>query len=104
MRRILVCAAMLTVVSATAVAGPPYMSDDPEPTDYQHYEIYVFTDGMSGGEGTSGASGIDFNYGAAPNLQLTATVPIAYQSLVEGSAVRASAMSSSPRNTASCAM
>src|SRR5271155_3805926 len=52
MRRILLCAAMLTVVSATAVAGPPYVSDDPEPTDYQHYEIYLFTDGMSAHDGT----------------------------------------------------
>jgi hypothetical protein len=27
---------------------------------------------------TGGASGIDFNYGAAPDLQLTATIPGAY--------------------------
>jgi hypothetical protein len=84
-RGIFGCLAILAIVSATARAGPPYVSDDPEPTDYQHYEIYVFTDGMNGREGTSGASGIDFNYGAAPDLQLTATVPIAYQSLAERS-------------------
>jgi hypothetical protein len=85
-RGIVACLAVLAVVSGSATAGPPYVSDDPEPTDYQHYEIYVFTDGMNGREGTSGASGIDFNYGAAPDLQLTATVPIAYQSPAEVSA------------------
>lgn len=25
-----------------ALAGPPYFSDDPEPTDYKHIEIYLF--------------------------------------------------------------
>ena len=86
MRGIVACLAVLAAMSRPAAAGPPYVSDDPEPTDYQHYEIYVFTNGMNGRDGTSGASGIDFNYGAAPDLQLTATVPIAYQSPTEGSA------------------
>lgn len=52
------------------------MTDDPEPTDYQHFEIYAFTQGISAQGDTNGQSGIDFNYGGAPNLQLTATVPI----------------------------
>ena len=57
------------------MAGPPYLTDDPEPTDYQHFEIYTFTEGTATRDGTSGEGGIDFNYGGAPNLQLTATVP-----------------------------
>lgn len=64
--------------SMPASAGPPYLSDDPEPTDYRQYEIYAFTNGMMTRDGTSGEGGIDFNYGAAPNLQLTATLPMAY--------------------------
>jgi len=71
--------AVLVVVSGSATAGPPYVSDDPEPTDFQHYEIYAFTDGMTGRNGTGGESGVDFNYGAAPDFQLTAVGPIAYQ-------------------------
>jgi hypothetical protein len=61
-----------------ALAGPPYMTDDPEPTDYRHFEIYTFTNGTATRDSTSGDAGIDFNYGGAPNLQLTATVPAAY--------------------------
>jgi len=61
-----------------ALAGPPYRTDDPEPTDYGHYEIYAFTNGIAAEDGTSGAGGIDFNYGGAPNLQLTATLPVGY--------------------------
>ncbi len=62
-----------------ARAGPPYVSDDPETTDYRHYEIYAFTQGVRTDAGTSGSSGIDFNYGAGPNLQLTAVLPVAYE-------------------------
>ncbi|MFZ0720585.1 MAG: hypothetical protein WAM99_06900 [Xanthobacteraceae bacterium] len=61
-----------------AMAGPPYLTDDPEPTDYQHFEIYTFANGTATQDGTSGEGGIDFNYGGAPNLQLTATLPAGY--------------------------
>ena len=70
--------AVLSGLAETAIAGPPYVSDDPQPTDTRHYEIYLFAGGTEGRDGTSGATGVDFNYGAAPNLQLTAVIPIAY--------------------------
>jgi len=69
---------ILIIPGVPAMAGPPYLSDDPEPTDYQHFEIYAFTQGMTAQRSTNGQSGIDFNYGGAPNLQLTATVPVDY--------------------------
>lgn len=61
-----------------AEAGPPYITDDPEPTDNGHYEIYFFAAGVHNAAGASGESGVDFNYGALPDLQLTAVVPMAY--------------------------
>jgi hypothetical protein len=73
-----VAGAMLALLMRPAVAGPPFVSDDPEPTDAGHFEIYTFNNGTNTRAGTSGESGIDFNYGAAPNLQLTATVPAGY--------------------------
>jgi len=73
----------MTLFSEPACAGPPYISDDPEPTDYQHYEIYAYTDGTTTRGGTAGEAGIDFNYGAAPDLQLTAVVPLDYESLAD---------------------
>jgi hypothetical protein len=60
------------------MAGPPYRTDDPEPTDYGHHEIYLFGGGTSTRDGNGGAAGIDFNYGAAPDLQLTAVVPLGF--------------------------
>jgi hypothetical protein len=74
---IAICVA-LGGLATPALAGPPYMTDDPEPTDYKHFEIYAFTNGTATRDGTSGETGIDLNYGAAPNLQLTASVPGAY--------------------------
>src|SRR5580692_1849014 len=67
-----------------AMAGPPYQSDDPQPTDFGHFEIYTFDKGTSGRSGSSSASGLDFNYGAAPDLQLTAAVPFGYDAPSDG--------------------
>jgi hypothetical protein len=60
------------------MAGPPYVSDDPEPTDYKHFEIYTFNNGTAARGDLGGASGLDINYGAAPDLQLTATIPVGF--------------------------
>ena len=67
-----------------ALAGPPYVSDDPEPTDYKHFEIYTFGNGTATRGDIGGAAGIDFNYGAAPNLQLTATLPAGFDRPASG--------------------
>src|ERR1700731_4006145 len=68
---------MLGLVRPT-MAGPPYVSDDPGPTPYQHFEIYAFSSGTAVRGDIAGASGVDFNYGAAPDLQLTATLPAGF--------------------------
>jgi hypothetical protein len=73
-----VAAMLLMRFFNSALAGPPYRTDDPEPTDYGHYEVYAFTNGIVADDGTSGAGGIDFNYGGAPNLQLSATLSVGY--------------------------
>ena len=79
-RAVLLSVCILLAFSAArpAIAGPPYLTDDPEPTDYRHFEIYTFNSGTVTRGDSAGESGIDFNYGGAPNLQLTATVPLAF--------------------------
>jgi hypothetical protein len=71
---------VLGALARPALAGPPYISDDPEPTDTNHFEIYSFNQGTATRSGTSGMAGIDFNYGAAPDLQLTAMLPAGFNS------------------------
>ena len=68
----------LVLLAQPAVAGPPFVSDDPEPTPYRQFEIYTFNNGTNTRDGTGGEAGIDFNYGATPDLQLTATLPAGY--------------------------
>src|SRR5690242_1895451 len=71
---VLLCAA----AAIPAHAGPPFLSDDPEPTDYTHFEIYAFANGTIAQDGSDGEGGIDFNYGATPDLQLSAVIPAGY--------------------------
>jgi len=72
-RYLIACA---LIVGLPAEAGPPFVSDDPQPTDYGHYEIYAFAQGSAARDGSGYSYGVDFNYGAAPDLQLTAVLPI----------------------------
>jgi hypothetical protein len=59
------------VMIAAAEAGPPFLTDDPEPVDYQHWEVYGFSTGMKAEGDTSGMGpSTEVNYGAAPDLQL----------------------------------
>lgn len=64
------------VLPATAKAGPPYVTDDPEPTDFHKWEIYNFAAGARDEGQTSTDLGIDLNYGAAKDLQLTLSLPL----------------------------
>jgi hypothetical protein len=59
-----------------ALAGPPFVTDDPEPTDLHHWEIYNFALGGRDDGVTSLDAGVDLNYGAARDVQLTATLPM----------------------------
>jgi hypothetical protein len=78
MVRARVIAALLLAAPALASGGPPYVTDDPEPTDFQHYEVYFYDGGTAISAGTTSEAGIDFNYGGLPNLQLTAVIPVEF--------------------------
>ena len=61
-----------------AVAGPPYLTDDPVPTDLGHWEIYAFSARRRARARPFDAdAGLDLNYGAVKDVQLTATLPSA---------------------------
>jgi hypothetical protein len=68
----------LTLAAAPAVAGPPYVTDDPEPTDTGHWENYAYVQGSHAPGAAGGQAGLDLNYGAAKDLQLTAILPADY--------------------------
>jgi hypothetical protein len=77
LRRLGIAAALATTATP-AIAGPPYQTDDPEPTELHHWEIYGFATADGGHGDVDGATGFDLNYGPVPGVQLTATLPLAF--------------------------
>lgn len=50
-RRLATAVAWLALAApGTALAGPPYATDDPEPVEYRHWEIYIASQSI-GAEG-----------------------------------------------------
>ena len=70
-RLVFVLAAAILLGPAPGLAGPPYLTDDPEPVAYGHWEIYLATQHfVTPGFATGAAPLTDINYGALPGLQL----------------------------------
>lgn len=62
----------------SVLAGPPFMTDDPEPVEYHHSEFYIFSTydkAKDGGNTTFPA--FEYNYGVLPDTQLHLVVPFA---------------------------
>ncbi len=73
------------MLSATG-GGPPFNTDDPEPVDFRHWEVYFasiysHTPGLVSGTFPH----FEVNYGAAPNLQLHIIGPVAFNDPAGGS-------------------
>ncbi len=69
--------AVLLLLSFPAFAGPPFLTDDPEPVDYQHWETYLFGIGdHSHGNYSISGPAVEVNYGALPDTQLHLIVPM----------------------------
>ena len=71
-------ALILAAARAPAFAGPPYLTDDPVPTETGHWELYGFTAGEGLKSTVDGEAGFDLNYGPVEDIQLTATLPISF--------------------------
>ena len=71
--------ASLLSVPAPAQAGPPYVTDDPEPVPYRHWEFYLASQHELTSDGATGTAPLlEVNYGAAPGVQLHVLAPLAY--------------------------
>lgn len=67
------------LLPTTAHAGPPFLTDDPEPTNTGHWEIYApLFEAEGSGEDFEGAFGAEINYGPVKDVQLTVGLPVAY--------------------------
>jgi hypothetical protein len=61
-----------------ARAGPPFLTDDPEPVDLNHWEAYVFAQGdRTFGTDSFVGPAIELNYGIAEDTQIHLIAPVA---------------------------
>jgi hypothetical protein len=76
--------ATITLLCVPAFAGPPFLTDDPEPVPYKSSEFYIFSTYDRTGDGKDVAlPAFEYNYGAFHNTQLHIVVPLA-RSLPKG--------------------
>ncbi len=60
-------------------AGPPFVTDAPEPVDYQHGEFYLATQYAKDKDVTSGtAPHVELNYGIIPDVMVHLITPVAF--------------------------
>jgi hypothetical protein len=65
--------------SERSMAGPPYTTDDPEPVEHRHWELYLASETFHDRDGWTGtAPHVEVNYGVVPNVQLHLIAPLAY--------------------------
>jgi len=77
--------ALLLILAAKAFAGPPYITDDPVPVEYRHWEIYLaslFSEQPQVWTGTG--HHLEVNYGAVPKVQLHLIAPLVFYGPGEG--------------------
>jgi hypothetical protein len=66
----------MALAPALALAGPPFLTDDPAPVEYKHSEFYVFGvyDRTDVGKNIA-APAFEYNYGILPETQVHIVVP-----------------------------
>ena len=70
---------LTTILATTGFAGPPFLTDDPEPVPFKHWEFYVFSTVDATHKATNGTGpAFEFNVGALPNLQAHLVLPLAF--------------------------
>jgi hypothetical protein len=70
---------VLFVSSTSALAGPPFVTDDPDTTDYQHWEIDFFSDySHTAGGDFAQIPAVELDYGLVPDVQLHMFAPLDY--------------------------
>jgi hypothetical protein len=62
-----------------AMAGPPFLTDDPEPVEYRHWEVYIASQYMhSRDQDSATLPHLEINYGIMPNVQIHLIAPLQY--------------------------
>jgi hypothetical protein len=83
--RLCFCAFLMSLSLRTAFAGPPFITDDPEPVEWHRWEVYISSIYEHTKGGTSGTlPHIEVNNGIVPNVQLHIILPMAFSQATGG--------------------
>ncbi|HAM49949.1 MAG TPA: hypothetical protein DCP92_04370 [Nitrospiraceae bacterium] len=87
LRDIILLALVVLSPSSLVWAGPPFITDDPQPVEYLHWEVYLATQWAHNKDtGTMGTlPHVEVNYGVVPDVQLHAIVPMVYSASPDSS-------------------
>ncbi len=75
--RVLALLALLLVYDA-AIAGPPFLTDDPEPVEVGHAEVNLIAQQTRADDGRGGSASSELNLGCAAETQCHVALPIAF--------------------------
>ena len=66
----------LAYLAVPALAGPPFLTDDPQPVDYQHNEFYIFSTTDQTPDGNQyQLPAFEYNRGILPDVQFHIVIP-----------------------------
>ena len=75
----------IALAATLAHAGPPFVTDDPEPVEYQHYEVYLASIYQhSPGDANGTLPHVELNYGLFPAIQIHLIAPEAFDAPSDG--------------------
>jgi hypothetical protein len=78
-RRLVIACLYCVLAPVVTLAGPPFRTDDPEPVEYKHWEVYLASQGSSNHDERSlTAPHVEINYGVFPNVQIHLLAPLQY--------------------------
>src|SRR5450631_4009012 len=84
-RYLILLSTLLFLCNSLVYAGPPYDTDDPQPVDFHHWELYCSTYGLKNSMFSMGTlPHIEINYGVLPNVQLHIVSPMSFNTVSEG--------------------
>jgi hypothetical protein len=78
LKRIL--AALVVCCCTIARAGPPFLTDDPEPVERGHTEVNLAMQGTRADAASAGTLSADVNFGCAREMQCHVAVPLGFAS------------------------
>jgi hypothetical protein len=70
---------LLVCAPFSALAGPPFLTDDPEPVAYRHWEVYLASTYVRDKDARSGTfPQVEVNYGLLPDVQIHLVAPTVF--------------------------